>query len=172
MAAGELAVSAGPSNLLHVVLDGLGHVVVDDRLNIRLVDAHAERDGAHEHADLIRYEHLLDRVPLLVGLARVVRRRIHPVLGECRRQEVTGALMRRENEDALEFLEGVRAEEGEQGLLLFVVSRDRQLQVHSRKVRQSDDVLGILNGERVADRTLGASGGCCSQAQDYSRGLP
>ena len=72
MAASKVAVAARTTNLLHIVLDGPRHIVMDHRLNITLVDTHAEGDGAAEHAHFVVDELLLSKVPLLIRLAGVV----------------------------------------------------------------------------------------------------
>ena len=45
----RLPIPAGPAGLLVVGLQALGHVVVDDKTHVGLVDAHAEGVGGHHH---------------------------------------------------------------------------------------------------------------------------
>ena len=107
VAACKFTISAGSANLLHIIFNRLGHIVVNHRLYIGLVYAHAECNGADEDPYLVGNEHLLDRITLLVGLARMVRRRIHAVLGQHRGQLVAGSFMCREDKDGVQLLEGV-----------------------------------------------------------------
>ena len=55
-------VAAGAADLLVVALDRARHVAVDHVADVRLVDAHAERDGRDHHLDLVARERVLDRV--------------------------------------------------------------------------------------------------------------
>ena len=72
MASGKFPISPCPADFLHVILDALGQVIMNDRLNVALVDAHREGDGTTENADVVGAELLLDVGALLVGLAGVV----------------------------------------------------------------------------------------------------
>ena len=45
------AVAAGAADLLVVALEAAGQRGVDDRAHVRLVDAHAERDGGDDHLE-------------------------------------------------------------------------------------------------------------------------
>ena len=53
------AVAAGTACLLIVALHALGDVVVDDKTDIRLVDAHAEGYGGDYHVDVLHQELVL-----------------------------------------------------------------------------------------------------------------
>lgn len=82
MAPGELPITASSSDLLHVVLDALRHVVVDDTLYVTLVNTHAECDGADQALYLIVDEVSLDHLALLIGLTSMVALRVNPVLSQ------------------------------------------------------------------------------------------
>ena len=59
MAPSQFAVATGPTDLLDVVLETSGHVKMNDRLDVRLVDAHREGNGAYKAPDLV-----IDEIPL------------------------------------------------------------------------------------------------------------
>ena len=71
-AAGGQAVPPGAARLLVVALDVLGHVVVDDIADVRLVDAHAKGVGGHHDRRPVIEEILLIFPPLLRLQACVV----------------------------------------------------------------------------------------------------
>ena len=54
-----LAIASGAADFLGVVLDALGQVVVVDRTDVGLVDAHAEGDGRHHHGVVAGHEAVL-----------------------------------------------------------------------------------------------------------------
>ena len=60
MASSKVAISACPTDFLHVVLNALGHVVVDDGLDVCFINAHRECDGAAKHAHIVCTELLLN----------------------------------------------------------------------------------------------------------------
>lgn len=62
----RFAVAPGAADFLHVALEILGHVVVDDAADVGLVQAHAERHRGHHHAQPAAHEALLD-APALGG---------------------------------------------------------------------------------------------------------
>ena len=72
MATCEGAITTSSANLLHIVLDGSWHIVVDDRLNVTLVDTHRESDRTAQDSDLVGNELLLGVIPLLVSLSSVI----------------------------------------------------------------------------------------------------
>lgn len=84
---GGLSVSSGTPDLLHVALEALGHVVVDDAAHVRLVQAHAEGHGGHHHPQLPAHEVILDPPPLrsrhasVVGLGNPLQRLADLLLG-------------------------------------------------------------------------------------------
>ena len=78
------AVPPGAANLLVPRLDIARHVAVDDETHIRLVDAHAERDGGNDDIDVITSERFLRVGALLVEQAGVIRTRANSL----REQEV------------------------------------------------------------------------------------
>ena len=69
---GVLAVAPRPPSLLKVGLDGVGHIVVDDKPHVRLVDAHAESVGGNHHTDTVLSPIDLAVVLLGVGQSGVV----------------------------------------------------------------------------------------------------
>ena len=79
---GVLAVAPRAARLLIVALQVLGHVVVHDEGHVRLVDAHAERVGRHDHRQAVGDEILLRVLPLLIAHARVVAHGVHAVFHE------------------------------------------------------------------------------------------
>ena len=56
---GVLAVATGAPDLLHVILQGLGQVVMVDGADVGLVDAHAEGDGGDHQLQLAGHEGVL-----------------------------------------------------------------------------------------------------------------
>ena len=58
-AMGRLSVAARAARFLVIALDVPGQVGVDHEPDVRLVDAHAEGDGRHDHRDLVPVEGLL-----------------------------------------------------------------------------------------------------------------
>ena len=80
VAARKLAVSASSTDLLDVVLERARYVVVDDRLDVTLVNSHAERDGAAQDPRSVGYEVGLDLGSLVIGLASVIRACFEAVL--------------------------------------------------------------------------------------------
>lgn len=56
VALGWPAVSPRPPDLLHVALEGLGHVVVHHPAHVGLVQAHAKGHGGHHHPQLAGHE--------------------------------------------------------------------------------------------------------------------
>ena len=74
-ALGGLAVAARAARLLVVRLQRARHGVVHHQPHVRLVDAHAERVGGHDHPGLLLHEGLLHLAPVVVVQAGVVRQR-------------------------------------------------------------------------------------------------
>lgn len=60
----RLCISSRTSYLLHVALETLGHVVVDDASHVGLVQAHPKGHGGHHHPQLAAHEVILDPPPL------------------------------------------------------------------------------------------------------------
>ena len=75
MASSKIAISACPTDFLHVVLNALRHVVVDDGLDVCFINAHRECDGAAKHAHVVCTELFLNIVSLLISLTCMVRLR-------------------------------------------------------------------------------------------------
>ena len=67
---------------LIVALQGLGHVVVNDEANVRLVDAHAEGNGCHNDVHVLHQELVLDFAALTAVHARVIGQRLHAIDAE------------------------------------------------------------------------------------------
>ena len=76
------SVASGSSGFLIVALDVLRQVVVDDEADVRLVDAHAERDRRAHHLRLVAQERLLIFRALRVREARVIRTRADAIRDE------------------------------------------------------------------------------------------
>ena len=73
-AVGALAVAPRAPGLLIVAFNVLGHVVVNHKPHVRLVDAHAEGVRGHHNAAVIHGERVLIAAALVVGQSRVVVR--------------------------------------------------------------------------------------------------
>ncbi len=147
------AVAAGAARLLVVALDGLRQVEVCDEPHVRLVDAHAERDGRdHDEAVLAQEPGLVPGADLAVE-ARVVRQRGH-ALG---RQELGGLLdgVPRQAVDDPGVAGVLGPDEVEQLLARARLGRDAVLDV--RAVERRDELPGVGQLEPLGD--LGAGGG-------------
>ena len=77
-----LPVTARPAGFLVVAFYALGNVVMDDEAHVRLVNAHAEGDGGHNHVHLFHQEQVLVLRPGLGVQAGVVRERLDAVDGQ------------------------------------------------------------------------------------------
>jgi len=71
---------------------------------------------------LVGDEHLLDGLPLLISLSRMIGASIHAVLVQDLCEQVTSPLVGGKDEDAVQLFEGVRAEKRKQGPLFLLVS--------------------------------------------------
>ena len=69
--------------LLVIAFKGLGHVVVNDKPNIRLVNAHAKGDGRHNHIHILHEELVLNLASLPTVHACVVSQRLHAIDAQC-----------------------------------------------------------------------------------------
>ena len=69
---GGQTVPSGPADLLVVVVDAPGQVVMDDKPDIGLVDPHAEGDRRHDDPDIVAAEALLVLGALLLRQTRMV----------------------------------------------------------------------------------------------------
>ena len=69
---GGQSIPSRPSDLLVVVVDASGQIVMDDKSDIRLVDPHAEGDRRHDDPDIVAAEALLVLGALFFRQARVV----------------------------------------------------------------------------------------------------
>ena len=135
-----LAVPAGAARLLVVTLDALGDVVVDDEADVRLVDAHAEGDGGHDHPDLLHQELVLVLRARLRIQARVVRQGLDAVDAQQLRH-LLHLLAAEAVDDA--GLAGVLADELDQVLLRVHLVADLVVEVRA--------VEGGLEHGRVRD---------------------
>ena len=73
-AVGSRPVTSGASRLLIITFEVRRHVVVDDKADVGLVDAHAEGVGGHHHVCPVVEELLLVGMALLRGKAGVIAR--------------------------------------------------------------------------------------------------
>ncbi len=85
-----LPVPCRAAGFLVVAFHAAGQVPVHHPPHVRLVDAHAERDGGHHHRHIVPYECFLPRPPVRIFQARVVGHRGDPAGGK----EGSGALHR------------------------------------------------------------------------------
>jgi hypothetical protein len=85
-AMGRFPVATCPAGLLVIALDMPRKVGVDHEPDVRLIDAHAEGNGRHDHGHLVAVECLLVPLPLLRGQAGVIGKR----LDATRCKEVSG----------------------------------------------------------------------------------
>ena len=123
MASSQLPVSTCPADFLHVVLDALGQVIVDDRLDVALVDTHGEGDGAAEDADVVGTELLLDVGALLIGLTGVIGSGRDTLCVEKASDLLRSAALCGEQKDRGQSLICVRPQQSHQSLVLgFVAS--------------------------------------------------
>ena len=70
----RLTVASGPANLLVITFKSAGQRGVDDRSDIRLVDAHAESNGRHDHFEAAIEKAVLHEVALVTRHTRVIGR--------------------------------------------------------------------------------------------------
>ena len=90
----RLAIPPGAPGFLHVVLERLRQVVVEDAADVRLINAHAERDGGHDEVALAGHEEVLRFRAQLVRQAGVIGARIQSGALEMRRHALGGFLER------------------------------------------------------------------------------
>lgn len=131
VASRELPISPSSADFLNIVLDGPRQIVVNDRLDVALVDAHAESDGAAEDGDLVVDELLLNLRSLLVRLASVIASCLYSILLEKLSQLIGCSSLGSEDEDACEATEGGRPQQLDEGSRLLIVTRDRQLEIQT-----------------------------------------
>ena len=168
MAPSKVSISACPTDLLHVVLNALWHIVVDDRLNVCFVNAHGECDGAAKHPHIVCTELLLDIRALLISLTCMVCLGRDPLTIEEAGDLLRRSALRGEQEDRGESLETRRAEESHECFVFSFVTRYRKLKVQARQVRLSDEVVWMFNVEYIANLFLcrPSCSGC--QPKDHS----
>jgi len=68
----KCSISASSSYFLDVVFNTSWHVIVDHRLDVRLIDSHTEGDGAAQHSDLVGTELFLGERSLFVTFTGMV----------------------------------------------------------------------------------------------------
>ena len=73
------AVTTRTTDLLRMVFQTLGHVVMDHRADVRLVDAHAESNRRHDHARLAIHEGRLRCGTEIIGQSRMIGRCRQPL---------------------------------------------------------------------------------------------
>ncbi len=153
---GGQAVAPGAADLLIVALDVLRQVHVEDEPHVRLVDAHAERDGGDHDHPVLAQKDVLVVVAFAAFEARVVGDRLHPARGEEGGGLVHLAAGLAVDDAALAF---VRLEEGEEFGAAVLPRGHRQRDVgpveradeHLRRRREqpfADVVAGDLVGGR------------------------
>ena len=72
-AVGVFAVAPGASDLLIIAFDVLRQIVMQNKANVRLIDAHAEGDGRHHDLRVVADERLLIALPRRVLHSGVIR---------------------------------------------------------------------------------------------------
>src|SRR5690606_7981875 len=79
-AVGRETVTTRPSDLLVPRLCILRHVAMDDVADVRLVDAHSERDRRYHHIDIITRKRFLVARPFHIRQTCMVRQRTYPLV--------------------------------------------------------------------------------------------
>ena len=133
---GGLAVAPGAPGLLVVGVERLGDLGVVDPAHVVLVDAHPERGGGDDDADLAVHEALLDRVALVGLHPRVVgggaRDRLRERLGLTPRRDVDDPRRRRGRDPRLQRAQLAL------GAPLAVEALDREAQVRAIEPADQD----------------------------------
>ena len=75
-------VAARAAGFLIIAFDVFRQIVVDDEADVRLVDAHAERDGRADHAHVVAQKKFLMLAAFLRREAGVIRLGAHAVFGQ------------------------------------------------------------------------------------------
>jgi len=70
--ASKVAISTSSSDLLDIVLNRAGNIVVNNRLDVTLVDTHGESNSADKDASSVLYKVLLNNGPLRVEETSVI----------------------------------------------------------------------------------------------------
>ena len=180
MAVRALAVAARAAGLLIVALDVLGHVVVDDKADVGLVDTHAERVCGHHDVAPVIDEVVLIRLPLGIGQPGVIPRRRSPGFDE-QLVDRLHLLARRAIDDAGQT--AIVVKQAEQRCVLVGRFGHAEVQVFAVKARDLNDrvvqpqhrqdvlanALGRRRGER---RDGGAPGQCVQKVRDLEIARP
>ena len=53
MASSQFSISSSPTYFLDIVFNTLGHIIMNDRLNVRFVDTHTKSDSANKTSNLV-----------------------------------------------------------------------------------------------------------------------
>ena len=165
----RLAVAPGAASLLIVAFEVLGHVEVDDKAHVRLVDAHAKGVGGHHHQCAVIGEVLLIFAPLGVGKAGVVARG-----GDAAQAQLAADLFDRlaggaVDDAALAFVAGERAK---QRLHPVAGPLDEKAQVGAVEARhQRKRLAQAQQALYVAAHALGGRGREGAQARARGKGF-
>ena len=73
------AVASGAARFLVVTLDVLRQIIMDHEADVRLVDAHAERDRGANHPDFVAQKQVLVSAPIVGLHSRMIRRGLDAV---------------------------------------------------------------------------------------------
>ena len=128
MRLGRTSVAACPPDFLIIGFQAARQIRVEYISDIRLVDAHAKRDGRHHHDASFGHEALLVGVARLLGHAGVIRQRPHLVLPK-KRGHLFGLLARQAVHNAA--APWMPLHEIEQLALAVVARFDTELDVRS-----------------------------------------
>ena len=152
---GRQPVPPGPAGLLVVALDRLGQVEVGDEPDVRLVDAHPERDGGDHHQAVLAQEPGLVLRPDPGVQAGVVRQRGDPLARQPFRRLVDRGAGQAVDDPGVARV--LAAQQFEQLLAGLVLRHDPVLDV--RPVEAGHEVLGVgqLEPRRRSRRGCGWS---------------
>ena len=151
------AVPPGPAGLLVVGLQALGHVVVNHKGDVGLVDPHTEGVGGHHHRAAVVLKVLLVLPPLLLGQARVVPGGGHPLVPQRLADLVHGGPGGAVDNAALSH---PLMEQPGEGLVLLSGPEHVEIEVGPVKARHlTDRVLERQQAEDVLPHRLGGRGG-------------
>ena len=115
------AIAAGAAGFLIIAFDVFRQVVVDHEADVRLVDAHAERDGRTDDAHIVAQKKFLMRAAFLGREAGVIRSGLHTVFGKIGGHAL-GGFARHAIHDAAFFRP--RAEKLQQLIVRLVLGND------------------------------------------------
>ena len=159
-----LPVTACAAGFLVVAFYALGNVVMDDETHVRLVYAHAEGDGGHNHVHLFHQEQVLILRPGLGVQAGVVRERLDAVDGQ-QLGHLLHLLAAETVNDA--GLAGILAQEADDVLLRIHFVPHLIIQIGPIEGRLEH--LGILDAEILEDVALDLGRGRSREGDDGSQ---